>query len=109
MRYSVSRLLVMGSAGLMLTASIALSAVAGQVTGGSATFDSVGQGGNPFEGGAWGNARNGNGWAQYEFPTPSLVRSIYIESAGTDITSSGSVIDVKVKLSDGWYSVYTLR
>lgn len=109
MRYSVSRLLVMGSAALMLTASIAFTAAAGQVTGGTATFDSVGQGGNPFERGAWGNARNGNAWAQYELPAPTLVRSIYIKSAGTDITSSGSVIDVKVKLSDGWHSVYKLK
>lgn len=87
----------------------ASSTFAGQVVGGAVSFDSVGQSGNPFEGGSWGNAKGGQSWTQYDLPNAVAVASIYIKSAGTDITSSNSRIEVLVKVPRGWVTVYELN
>jgi hypothetical protein len=85
------------------------STSAEQITGGVASFDSVGGGGNPFERQAWGNAKGGSSWAQYELPSPKLVKSIYIKSAGTDIRSEGSSITLFIKADGEWKRIYELR
>jgi hypothetical protein len=84
-------------------------AVASQIVGGVATFDSVyGNSGNPFEGGNWSNASGGSAWAEYDFAQPTEAKSIYVKMAGTDVTSNGSEIRLLIRDQAGWRQIYRL-
>ena len=56
--------------------------------------------GDLFEGGHWGNARNGEDWAERRFPAPVLLTEIHIGSAGSDITTEGGRISLLAQRPD---------
>lgn len=50
--------------------------------------------GDPFNGGEWSNARNGSALAVRTLTQPVCIAGLRLESAGTDVTSKGSMIRI---------------
>lgn len=50
--------------------------------------------GDPFNGGEWSNARNGAALAVRTLAQPICIAGLQLESAGTDVTSRGSMIKI---------------
>lgn len=50
--------------------------------------------GDPFNGGEWSNARNGSALAVRTLAQPVCIAGLRLESAGTDVTSKGSMIRI---------------
>ncbi|MFN8611710.1 MAG: hypothetical protein U0931_29465 [Vulcanimicrobiota bacterium] len=62
--------------------------------------------GDLFEGGSWGNARNGEEWVERRFPQPVALTEISIASAGTDVSTEGASISLLVQTPDQqWFLV----
>jgi hypothetical protein len=57
--------------------------------------------GDPFKGGAWGNAAGGRAFAVRTLKSTAMIRGIYVGSAGSDITTEGSRIRIVLKRPDG--------
>lgn len=90
--------------------ALAPSGAAGQSGGipGRTTFDSVSapnSSGDLFSGGTWTNANGGSAWTQRDFDAPYLVERIAIAKAGTDVTTRGSGITIKLLTVDGRWVV----
>ena len=50
--------------------------------------------GDPFDGGAWSNARNGSAAASRTFAAPVCIAGVQVASAGTDVDTDGSLIEI---------------
>ena len=50
--------------------------------------------GDPFDGGAWSNARNGSAAASRTFASPVCIAGVQVASAGTDVDTNGSLIEI---------------
>ncbi len=77
---------------------------AGRILGGTTTSESryePGCRGEVFTGGSWSNAKNGSDWLQRTFDGSYRVTRITIASAGTDVTTEGSSIEVQLLKPDG--------
>lgn len=66
--------------------------------------------GDPFAGGNWVNAQNGSDWLQRDFDGLYSLTEIRIVSAGTDVTTKGSRMLLKLQQANGqWITVDELR
>ncbi|HXY40424.1 MAG TPA: tetratricopeptide repeat protein, partial [Vicinamibacteria bacterium] len=66
--------------------------------------------GDAFEGGVWCNARNGSDWLQRTFDGTYEIREIAIARAGSDVSTRGARIVLKLQRPDGaWVVVDELR
>lgn len=66
--------------------------------------------GDVFQGGFWCNARNGSDWVQRDFGASYRVTSLSIESAGTDVTTDNSSIEIQLQRPDGsWHTLDRLQ
>jgi hypothetical protein len=62
---------------------------------GTDTYDSTSKiVGDPFDGGAWHNARNRSAAASRTFATPVCIAGVQVASAGTDVDTNGSLIEI---------------
>ena len=70
--------------------------------GGSDSFDSTSKiVGDPFDGGVWSNARNGSAAASRTLPSPVCIAGVHVESAGSDVDTTGSVIEIALTAPSG--------
>ena len=85
----------------------------GATIGGRTTWGTIYQPnarGDPFTGGTWSNARNGSDWLQRDFDGLYRVTEIRLATAGTDVTTKGSRLVLKLQQADGqWMTVDELR
>jgi hypothetical protein len=66
--------------------------------------------GDVFNGGSWCGAQNGSDWLQLDFGSPRSVSEIRIEMAGTDVTTDGARIVLKLQTPNGeWVTVDELQ
>jgi tetratricopeptide (TPR) repeat protein len=66
--------------------------------------------GDAFEGGAWCNARNGSDWLQRTFDGVYEIREIAVGKAGSDVSTDGVRIVLKLQRPDGtWVVIDELR
>ncbi|MBL8206488.1 MAG: tetratricopeptide repeat protein [Blastocatellia bacterium] len=66
--------------------------------------------GDPFAGGSWTNARSSSDWLQRDFDSLYSITEIRIATAGTDVTTKGGRLVLKLQLADGqWVTVDELR
>ncbi len=66
--------------------------------------------GDVFKGGQWCGSQNGFDWLQLDFGSPRSVSEIRIEMAGTDVTTEGARIVLKLQTPTGeWVTVDELR
>jgi hypothetical protein len=62
--------------------------------------------GDVFKGGQWCGSQNGSDWLQLDFGSPRSVSEIRIKMAGTDVTTDGARIVLKLKTPNGeWVTV----
>lgn len=77
---------------------------------GSDSFDSTSfVGGDPFDGGEWRNARNGSASAVRTLSRPACIAGLSLESAGTDVNTAGSVIQVRLVGPAGSFTALDIR
>lgn len=95
----------------LLSALLLPSTASAQIAGGGGgscpsfagtnSFDSTSElYGDPFQGGAWGNSRNGGAYAVRTFRNVAYIRGIHVGSAGSDITTNGSRITITLVRPD---------
>ncbi|MBI2264849.1 MAG: tetratricopeptide repeat protein [Armatimonadetes bacterium] len=88
------------------------SAGGNRITGGKASAGTISEPnskGNPFNGGLWVNSRNGSDWLQLDMDGTYRIEEIRIQTAGTDVTTDGAGIVLKLKRPQGgWVTVDTL-
>ncbi|MFN7930204.1 MAG: hypothetical protein U0Y68_20225 [Blastocatellia bacterium] len=66
--------------------------------------------GDPFAGGNWTNAQNGSDWLQRDFDGLYSITEIRIATAGTDVTTKGGRLVLKLQQANGqWVTVDELR
>ena len=66
--------------------------------------------GDVFQGGRWCNAKNGSDWLQRDFDGVYEISEIHIARAGTDVTTKGSKMVLKLQQPNGqWITVDELR
>jgi tetratricopeptide (TPR) repeat protein len=76
----------------------------------SGTIYSPNSRGDAFEGGIWCNARNGSDWLQRTFDGIYEIREISVGKAGSDVSTKGARIVLKLQRPDGtWVVVDELR
>ena len=62
--------------------------------------------GDVFKGGQWCGSQNGSDWLQLDFGSPRSVSEVRIKMAGTDVTTDGARIVLKLKTPNGeWVTV----
>lgn len=62
---------------------------------GTDTFDSISTiAGDPFDGGAWSNARNGSAAASRTLSSAVCIAGVEVRSAGTDVDTANSLIEI---------------
>ncbi len=86
---------------------------AGATIGGKTTWGTNYQSnsrGDVFAGGNWTNAQNGSDWLQRDFEGLYNISEIRIATAGTDVTTKGSRIVIKLQNANGeWVTIDELR
>jgi hypothetical protein len=66
--------------------------------------------GDVFQGGRWNGSENGSAWLELDFASPRSVSEIRIKMAGTDVTTKGARIVLKLQTPDGqWVTVDDLQ
>ena len=83
--------------------------IASGKTRASSTYASQTEG-DLFRGGRWCGSRNGQDWVQRDFPGPLEIAEIGIGRAGTDVSTDGSSIVIKLLQDNGkWMVVDELK
>lgn len=77
---------------------------------GSDSFDSTSIAkGDPFDGGEWGNARNGSASAVRVLAAPVCVAGLALQGAGTDVNAAGSGIQIRLVGPAGVFTALDIR